>query len=126
MTQRDADLVDAATQMLLLRKSRISKTACALRTSDGTIFASVNVRIPDSAPCSVCAEQLAIGMAVAAGHSEFECVVAVGCWKTGEPEVISPCGMCREFMRAFGDPYVIVNGKAGLVKKKLHSLPWQL
>ncbi len=67
----------------------------ALRTELGTTYAAVHL---DAAVgrVAVCAEMIALGMAVAAGNRRIETLVADGDegW-----EVLAPCGMCRELLR---------------------------
>lgn len=43
---------------------------------------------------AVCAEALALGLAVAAGDGTIETIVAVD----ADGEVVAPCGMCREMI----------------------------
>jgi len=107
VSANDTELIRAATCLLTLRHSSVSKTSYGLRTAIGRVFVALNVRIPGAAPCSICAEQVAAGMAVANGESEIECVVSIGIWRTGQPEVLMPCVMCREFLTALGNRFNI-------------------
>lgn len=122
LEKEDVELVNEAKKILNLRKSSYSKTGCALRTSSGKVFSAVNVRVRDSAPCSICAEQAVIGKAISEGYNKFDCIVAVGDWKSSKVEVIAPCGMCREFIRQFGNSYIIIKDKNSLVKRRLDTL----
>ena len=119
----DIELVNEAKRILNLRKSSYSKTGCAIRVQSGKVFSAVNIRIHNSAPCSICAEQAAIGKAVSEGYDKIVCLVSVGDWKgTNGVEIISPCGMCRQFVKQFGNPFFIIKNKNKLVKKKLNAL----
>ncbi len=47
---------------------------CALQTKSGNVYSSVNV---DADMKSVCAEYIAVGMAISNGEREFDTIVAV-------------------------------------------------
>jgi cytidine deaminase len=44
---------------------------------------------------SICAEQVALGQALANGEREFDTIVAVSLTTDGAPRIVSPCGLCR-------------------------------
>lgn len=55
-------------------------------------------------PVGTCAERVALGTAVAAGH-RFGDFKALAIATNTEPgSVASPCGMCRQFIREFCEP----------------------
>jgi cytidine deaminase len=68
----------------------------ALLCDDGTIFTGCNVENA-SYGLGICAERVAIGTAVAAGHRRFLAMAVVG---TG-PGATAPCGACRQVMAEF-------------------------
>jgi cytidine deaminase len=58
---------------------------------------------------------------VSSGEKEIETIVAVSMTKN-RYHVLPPCGKCRELMREFGGPYVIVEIGRTLRKLKLPQL----
>ncbi len=67
----------------------------AVLTEDGTIFTGTNVENA-SYGLTICAERIAAGAAVAAGHRK---ITAVAVATEG---AASPCGACRQFLAEFG------------------------
>jgi cytidine deaminase len=76
----------------------------ALECVDGTVFTGCNVENL-SFGLTMCAERVAIGAAVAAGHRDFRCIAIVA--DTDSP--ISPCGACRQVMAEFNPALKIVS-----------------
>ena len=68
----------------------------AIECSDGTVFTGCNVENL-SFGLTMCAERVAVGAAVAAGHRDFLYVAVVA--ETNVP--ISPCGACRQVLAEF-------------------------
>lgn len=119
------DLLDAAKVVLPRAYCKYSnfKVACALRVSDGSIFVGCNVENASYTP-TICAEGVAIGAMVAAGHLDItEALVLV---ETDKPA--SPCGVCRQRLveMAKGDVLVHMCTSAGLhdVKTVAELLPF--
>jgi len=106
---KDIHLINIARNTLIVRESEYSKTCCAIRTKSGKIFTSINIKIHDSAPCSICAEQAAIAHIVTAGELPIDTIVTVCTWKEPDICIIPPCGMCAEFIKQFGNPHIIVS-----------------
>ncbi|KAJ1736070.1 hypothetical protein LPJ61_000213 [Coemansia biformis] len=73
------------------------RVGAAVRTADGTVFAGCNIESCAFAP-TICAERVAISSAVAAGHKRFS---AIAVSSDIESEPVTPCGVCRQFMREF-------------------------
>jgi cytidine deaminase len=76
---------------------------------------------------AVCAEPIALGMAVMAGEHQFECIAAVRQPRPGEVPtdiaVVSPCGGCRELLCDHArDISVIVPGATGAHRVALRDL----
>jgi len=107
-TKTDLALISTAMEKLIARRSSYSKTSCAVLTCCGNTYSAVNIKIHNSAPCSVCAEQIAIGYAVSQGITQMKTIVAIANW-TGTARIILPCGMCKEFIKQFGNPYIITS-----------------
>ena len=74
----------------------------AVLAEDGLIFMGCNVENV-SYPAGFCAEQNAIGSAVAAGKLNFQAIAVIG----SEDTYTTPCGICRQVMAEFQIPYVI-------------------
>ena len=92
------DLLHLAQRMMLRAHAPYSKfhVGAALRAEDGSIHGGCNVENA-AYPQGFCAEAGAIASLVASGHKRIlECVV-VG----PGPEVITPCGGCRQKLREF-------------------------
>lgn len=73
----------------------------AVLTEDGTVFTGTNVENA-SYGLAICAERIAAGAAVAAGHRK---ITAVAVATTGGA---SPCGACRQFLSEFGDSMAVI------------------
>jgi cytidine deaminase len=76
----------------------------ALRSAEGKVFAACNVENA-AYPVGTCAEAGAIAAMVAQGHRRIaECLV-VG----GDDQIVTPCGACRQRLREFAAPDVLVH-----------------
>lgn len=94
------DLLHLARRMMLCAHAPYSnfQVGAALRADDGSIHGGCNVE-NSAYPQGTCAEAGAIAAMVAAGRKRIvECVV-IG----PGPEVITPCGGCRQKLREFAD-----------------------
>ena len=120
LTRQDRELVEKAKSLITKRKSKRSSVAAVLRTKSKKIFSGINIDIECSAPCSICAEYTAIGTMVSEGEQEIETIVAVSC--NDNYAVLPPCGKCRQFIKEFGNPYVIIEVNRRLKKVKLSEL----
>jgi cytidine deaminase len=89
----------------------------ALRTDDGTIVVGVNVENA-SYPLGCCAERVAVYSAVAQGHQHFVRIAIVG----PGPEVITPCGGCRQVLREFGDLEIVMAEASGVKEPRIMRL----
>ncbi|KAL4887900.1 cytidine deaminase [Aspergillus ambiguus] len=72
--------------------------ACILTTS-GEYIQGANVENA-SYPVGTCAERVAFGTAIVAGHKDFKAIAVA----TDISPPASPCGMCRQFMKEFTAP----------------------
>lgn len=92
------DLLDAALAARERSHSPFSKfgVGAAVRTADGLIFTGSNVE-SSSYGLTLCAERLAICIAIHEGHKNIT-EIAVVADTAGAP---GPCGACRQFMYDF-------------------------
>jgi cytidine deaminase len=119
ISKDDHALIKQALGLARRRRSRITTVEAALKTKDGKIFQGVNIEVSGSPPCSICAEYAAVGTMVSEGATEIGTIVAVN----GRKEtVLPPCGKCRELLRQFGNPYVILKLRGRFVKARLAEL----
>ena len=76
----------------------------ALLTKSGEVFLGANMENASFSP-TLCAERVAFGSALAAGHREFARIAVVGGKKENAPEgAFPPCGVCRQVMAEFCKP----------------------
>lgn len=75
----------------------------ALLCADGSIIDGCNVENA-SYPAGTCAERVALGAAVVAGHREFTAVAIA----TDAPEATPPCGICRQALAEFAPGIAVV------------------
>ncbi len=99
-------LVQAAIEARLNAHAPYSNfpVGAAIECSDGTVFTGCNVENL-SFGLTMCAERVAVGAAVAAGHRDFRCVAVVA--ETNVP--ISPCGACRQVLAEFHPSLPIIS-----------------
>ena len=77
--------------------------AAAVLCSSGKIYTGVNVENA-SYPAGICAERNAIFHAAAEGERQIKAIVIIGGPKGVVTDYCSPCGVCRQVMREFGNP----------------------
>jgi cytidine deaminase len=93
----------------------------AVQGKSGAVFVGSNVENV-SYGLTICAEQIAIGSAVAAGEREFAAIAVVA--DTTDP--IVPCGACRQFLAEFAPDLIIVSATmrgAQKIENLSHLLP---
>lgn len=88
-------------------------------TESGAVIQGANVENA-SYGGSICAERVALTRALMEGHKRFQAVVI----SSDQAETISPCGICRQFIREFGTDIEVVMSSADgeTVSKSLAEL----
>lgn len=104
----------AAQEQLLTERARAAKArayapyskfhvGAALLCADGSIVDGCNVENA-SYPAGTCAERVALGAAVVAGHREFTAVAIA----TDSPTATPPCGICRQALAEFAPGIAVI------------------
>ncbi|KAJ2778793.1 hypothetical protein H4R18_004389 [Coemansia javaensis] len=111
---RSAACAELARQALAARDQSHSpysrfRVGAAVRTADGAVFRGCNIESCSFSP-TVCAERVAIAGAVAAGHRAFSAIAVAS---DVEDRPVTPCGVCRQFMREFSSDLPILLAKPG-------------
>lgn len=108
--------------------------AAGVRTADGAVYQGVS--LPASiGRASVCAEPVAIGSAIADGHShdDIESCVAVAYpmshHEEDESRTIPPCGVCREMLLDYNEEMRVIvpvdgENRAARAVELLQNRPW--
>lgn len=118
INKRDRELIGLANNLVKARKGNFTSVGAALRTSTGQIYTGVNIEQIYSHPCSTCAEYTAIGKMHTDKDQEIESLVVVN----DEERLMSPCGKCREMIKQFGNPFIILEKEGKLFKIKADEL----
>jgi len=77
--------------------------SAAVLMDSGKIYSGTNVENA-SYPVGICAERNAISHAVACGERKIIAIAIVGGANYTHNDFCAPCGMCRQFIREFGNP----------------------
>jgi cytidine deaminase len=122
LTAKDRALVAAATDVIRrMVRPGWQHVGAALRTAGGRVYTAVNLDTYVGR-CALCAEAAALGKAYSEGERRFDTVVAVRWIGRGEPHVVSPCGICREMLADYGDPWVIHPARGRLRRTRASAL----
>lgn len=76
----------------------------ALRVPSGAIFAGANVENA-AYPQGACAEASAISAMILAGERRIDDILVIG----AGPELVTPCGGCRQRIREFAAPNTMIH-----------------
>ena len=123
LTDADRALIAAAQGVVDRQYVRGWNTVgAALRTTDGRTYAAIHLDA-DVGRIAVCAEAIALGMAVSAEDRLIESIVAV--MPDGDGwAIIPPCGMCREMLSDYAPDAVVIltDGQGRVVKRTVREL----
>lgn len=125
--ERDRELIAIATKLIRQRYTPIRHhVAAALLASSGTIYQGLHV---GWGRMNLCAEQVALANALTAGEMELiSCVAVMARAPSGDTDVASPCGTCREVLRFYApDLTVLVIDEKRVSKTYIADLlpaPW--
>ena len=102
----NSQLIAAATDARARARVPYSEFAvgAAIRTKSGNIFKGCNIE-NISLRLTLCAEEVAVGAAVAAGESEFIAVAVVADSK----QPVLPCGGCRQLLAEFNPAMEVIS-----------------
>ena len=127
LDQKDKKLIEVAAKTakrfskIKWKGERLSGIGAALRTKNNKIYSAANIYHPES-PSGICAECIVIAKAYNEKNMGIDTIVAYFYWDEKNQRVISPCGKCREFIRLFGNPWIIINVKNKLKKVRLNKI----
>ncbi len=100
---REEHLIAAARSVLSRRyRPGWHSVGAAVRGRSGRIYTAVNLNARYVGQVDMCAEAIAVGMAVAAGDKGLDSIVAVQRGDRGarspRGRIVPPCGVCRELL----------------------------
>jgi cytidine deaminase len=115
ITKEDQELIDAATTVIQKNYLRGKHhVGAAIRTRSGKIYSGVHM---ESKNVDVCAEQVAMGIAISNGEKEFDSIVSIQMRDVSEPTVIAPCQTCKELINFYGPEMSVIIATGGDVQK---------
>ena len=123
----DRELIDAAKEMLKYSYAPYSHfhVGAALLGKSGRLYTGCNVENAAYGP-SNCAERTAFFKAVSEGEREFDSIAIVGGPDGVMGDYCAPCGVCRQVMREFCDPWtfriILASSEGGIRTFTLEEL----
>lgn len=126
---RDLQLIEAARSILGRRyRPRWHSVGAAVRGKSGRIYTAVNLNARYVGRVDVCAEAVAVGMAIAAGEKDLETIVAVQRGNRGarnpRGRIVPPCGVCREMLNDYAPKMTVLlpGPKGTIIRRRAHDL----
>ena len=80
------------------------KVGAAVLTEEGLVFTGCNIESSSYTP-TICAERTALSKAISEGHRNIDTIAVVGSLE----KISFPCGVCRQFIREFGEDIRIIS-----------------
>lgn len=103
-------LIALAKRVRLYAQAKYSgfKVGAALKTRQGDIFTGCNIE-SSSYGLTMCAERVALGTALSAGETQFDCIAIVG----PKDDYCPPCGACRQILYDYAPQLkvILTNGE---------------
>ena len=84
----------------------------AVLTADGSVIRGTNVENA-SYSVTICAERIALGYAIAQGHTQIRAIAVHTPVRSA-----APCGACRQFIMEFGKDIIIIFRENGEVMQR--------
>ena len=116
VNDKDYEVVKMAQEVIVSNYDSVNynyTVGAAVRGKSGKIYIGINVYSIHGA----CAEQVALGNAIANGEREFLTIVAVR-GKDGK-EVIPPCGNCRPILNDYAPNCEVSRSKGNEILRKV-------
>ncbi len=124
LNENDILLINKASEVIKKNYDEVNynhTVGAAVLTESGNIYVGVNVYSLHGA----CAEQVAIGTAIANGERKFKSIVAVK-GKQGD-KILSPCGNCRQMLCDYmPNCEVIISKENKVLAKELLPFAYQV
>jgi cytidine deaminase len=126
-TDGDRELIQAAIDLINARYvENRHHISAAVRGKSGKVYTGLHLDTYVGR-ASVCAEAVALGQAMAAGEEAIEAIVSVRHPRPREqhrePQLVSPCGICREMLNDFASgAVVLLAGDHGIERRPVESL----
>jgi cytidine deaminase len=126
-TEADHALIEAAIDLIKARYvENRHHIAAAVRGKSGKVYTGLHLDTYVGR-ASVCAEAVAVGQAMAAGETGIDAIVSVRHPRPREqhrePQLVSPCGICREMLNDFAPgAVVLLPGDHGTEGRPVESL----
>lgn len=123
----DRELIDVATDLIMARyRENRHHIAAAVRGKSGKIYTGIHLDTYVGR-ASVCAEAVALGQAMSAGETGIDSIVSVRHPRPreqhSEPQLVSPCGICREMLNDFAPgAAVLLDGPEGIHRRPVEAL----
>ena len=123
----DRALIDAARQLIVRRYTENRHhIAAAVRTKSGKVYTGLHLDTYVGR-ASVCAEAIAVGRALTDDGDAIVRIVSVRHPRPREahrePQVVAPCGICREMLNDFApDAEVIVKSNGEIIRAPVGAL----
>ena len=123
----DRELIALATELIKARYlENRHHIAAAVRGKSGKIYTGLHLDTYVGR-ASVCAEAVALGQAMSAGEKEIDSIVSVRHPRPREqhrePQLVSPCGICREMLNDFAPgAAVLLDGGEGVHRRPVEAL----
>lgn len=123
----DRELIDAATDLIKARYiENRHHIAAAVRGKSGRVYTGLHLDTYVGR-ASVCAEAVALGQAMSAGEKAIDAIVSVRHPRPREqhrePQLVSPCGICREMLNDFAPgASVLLDGAEGIHRRPVEGL----